>query len=72
VDQIAYVHWYPRLVTEEELILLKKPCTKEEVLEVLRGFTKDKSPDLDGWTTDFFLNFFELVSTDLLEAVEDS
>jgi hypothetical protein len=72
VDQIASVRLYPRLVTEEEVLLLEKPCMKEEVLEVLRGFTKDKSPGPDGWTVEFFLHFFDLIVGDLLEAVEDS
>jgi hypothetical protein len=60
VDQIASVRLYPRLTTEEEVQILENPCTKEEVLEVLRGFTKDKSPGPDGWTVEFFLHFFDL------------
>jgi mannosylglycoprotein endo-beta-mannosidase len=44
----------------------------EEVLEVLRGFTKDKSLGPNGWTVELFLHFFNLVASDLLEAVEES
>jgi hypothetical protein len=72
MEQITYVHRYPRLVNEEGLMLVEKQCTKEEVLEVLRGFKKDKSPSPEGWTMEFFLFFFDLVADDLLEAVEES
>jgi hypothetical protein len=44
----------------------------EEIKKVLEGFSKDKSLGLDGWTVEFFLNFFELVGEDILEAVEES
>jgi hypothetical protein len=46
VDQIEAVRLYPRLTTVEEVQALEKPVTKVEILEVLKGFTKDKSP----WT----------------------
>jgi hypothetical protein len=72
VDQIESVRLYPRLTTEEEVQMLEKPVTKDEILVVLRGFTKDKSPSPDGWIVEFFLHFFDLVVDDLLEAVEES
>jgi hypothetical protein len=71
-DQVATIRLYPRLVTEEDVISLEKPCTREEILEVLKGFAKDKSPGPDGWTVEFFIQFFDLVGEDLLEAVEES
>jgi hypothetical protein len=52
--------------------LLEKPVTKEEVLEVLKGFAKDKSPGPDGWPMEFYLHFYELVAQDLLDVVEES
>jgi hypothetical protein len=51
---------------------VRKMVTKEEVLEVLKGFTKDKSPGLDGWTMEFYLHFYDLVANDLLDAVEEA
>jgi hypothetical protein len=71
-DQIATVRLYPRMVFEEEVILLEKPCTTEEVLDVLKGLTKYKNPRPDRWTVEFFLHFFDLVAKDLLEAVKES
>jgi hypothetical protein len=59
-------------VREEELSLLEKDVTKDEIFEILRGFAKDKSPGPDGWTVEFFLSFFELVGHDLLDMVEES
>ena len=56
----------------------KVPCLQvvklyeKEVLEVLKGFPKDKSPGPDGWNADLFLHFFDLVEKYLLEAIEES
>jgi hypothetical protein len=44
----------------------------DEILKVLKGFTKDKIPRPNGWTVEFFLYFFELVGPDLLTMVEDT
>jgi hypothetical protein len=44
----------------------------DEIFEVPRGFTKDKSPGPDGWTVEFFLHFYDLIVDDLLEAIEDT
>jgi hypothetical protein len=38
----------------------------------LNSFNKDRSPGPDGWTVEFFLHFFDLVGTDLLDLVEES
>jgi hypothetical protein len=35
-------------------------------------FKKERSPGPDGWTTEFFTFFFDLVGSDLLQMVEDS
>ena len=63
---------YSRLVSVEEVITLEKPVIEKEVLEVLKGFTKYKSPTHDGWTVEFFIHFFDLVSKDLMDPVEES
>jgi hypothetical protein len=59
-------------VTEEDVHTLEKAVSKEEIFEILRGFSRDKSLGPDGWTVEFFFNYFELVGQDLLEMVEDS
>jgi hypothetical protein len=63
---------FPKLVTSEEALTLESPCTKEELLEVLKGFKKEKSPGPDGWSVELFLHFFDLMGQDLLDVVEDA
>jgi hypothetical protein len=41
-------------------------------LDVLKGFSKDKSPGPDGWSVEFYLHFYDMIANDLLEAVEES
>jgi hypothetical protein len=72
IDQIELVRLFPRIVQENEVETLERPVTSAEVLEVLKGFAKDKSPGPDGWTMEFFLFFFDLVGQDLLDVVEES
>lgn len=51
----------------EDLI---SPVTYEELEGTLKWFKKDKSPDLDSWTIEFYLGFYELIGLDLLKVVE--
>jgi len=39
---------------------------------MLHNFQKDKSSSLDKWTVELYLGFFELLSADLLQVVEES
>jgi hypothetical protein len=71
-DQIETTRLFPRMVMEEDATVLEKPNTLKEVLVVLKGFSKDKSPGLDDWMVKFFLHFFDLVGQDLLEMVEEA
>jgi hypothetical protein len=71
-DQINLVRLFTNIVTEEDVHILEKAVSKEEIIEVLRGFARDKSPRPDGWTVEFFFKFFDLVGQDLLEMVEES
>ena len=72
VDQIASVLLYPRMTTEEEVHRMENPCTKDEILEVLWGFTKDKCPGPDGWSVELYIYHFHLLVDDLLDAVEET
>jgi hypothetical protein len=71
-DQVEIVRLFPRMVKDEEVMALEKPCTKEEILEVLNGFTKEKSLGPDGRSVEFYLHYFDLVGQDLLDVVEES
>ena len=57
---------------EEEVVILENPCSNEEVLEVLKGFFKDKSQGPNEWTLEFFINFYKLVGNDLFDAVKET
>jgi len=71
-DPVSVARIFPRSVTVEDSNQLDSPCNLQEVWDVLKSFTKYKSPGPDGWTVEFFLHFFELVGAELLELVEDS
>jgi len=69
---LAAIRLYPRIVQEEEVATLEQDVTMEEIVEVLKGFAKDKSLGPDGWTVEFFLFFIDLVGADLLVMVEET
>eukprot|EP00253_Pinus_taeda_P003164 PITA_03164 len=52
---------------EEELI---KEVSLWELEATIHGFQRDKSPRPDGWSTEFFLAFFDILDLDLLKVVE--
>jgi hypothetical protein len=66
------VSLYSRFVNEVEAEALYSLILLGELKEVLSMFKLDKSPGLDGWTIDFFIQFFDLAGGDLLEMVEES
>jgi hypothetical protein len=67
-----YCGVYSRMVTAEEVLALESPCTKEEILTVLKGFKKEKSPGPDGWSVELYIHFFDIMGQDLLDVVEDA
>jgi hypothetical protein len=71
-DQTSLASLYPNMVSGEEASLLERPCSLEDLLSILKAFSKDKSPGPDGWTVEFFLHYFELVGEDMLGMVEES
>jgi hypothetical protein len=44
-----------------DTMFFERPCTKEELLEVLKAFANDESLGLDGWMVEFFIHFFDLI-----------
>jgi hypothetical protein len=60
------------MVTKEEVVDLYKPVTLLELKGILDHFKKERSPGPDGWTSEFFIFFFDLVGDDLLQMVEES
>jgi hypothetical protein len=70
--QVELASRFPKMVTTEEALALESPCTKEELLAVLKGFKKEKSPGPDGWSVELYLHFFDIMGQDLLDVVEDA
>ena len=54
------------------MVSFTSQITLEEVERALKSFKKDKSPGPDGWPMDFFLAFFDLLGSELLNMVESS
>jgi hypothetical protein len=63
---------FPSFVSAVEAADLYKPVTLSEIKQILVQFNSERSPGPDGWTTEFFCFFFDLVGLDLLQMVEDS
>jgi hypothetical protein len=63
---------YPHFISDEAAAELYKPVTLTEIKDILSLFKKERSPGPDGWTSEFFIFFFDLVGVDLLQLVEDS
>ena len=57
---------------EEDHILMERMVTLDEVKETLKLFVKDKSPGTDGWMVEFFGHCFDLLESEISEAVEES
>jgi hypothetical protein len=63
---------FPNFISSEAATELYKPVTLSELKDILIHFKKERSPGPDGWTSEFFIYFFDLVGMDLLQMVEDS
>eukprot|EP00253_Pinus_taeda_P004777 PITA_04777 len=62
---------FPRFAQQEDWENLTMEVTKEELEVTLKWFKKDKSPGPDGWTIEFYIDFFDILGDDLLKIVED-
>jgi hypothetical protein len=71
-DKITTAGLYSHYFTAEEVSDLYSPVTLSEIKDILIHFKRERSPGPDGWTTEFFIYFFDLVGEDLLQMVEDS
>lgn len=71
-DQVKVVTLFKEMLNNLEAEALYRPFDLKELQKVLSKFKVDKSPGLDGWTVEFFKDFFDIVGEDLLEMVEES
>eukprot|EP00253_Pinus_taeda_P017096 PITA_17096 len=71
-EVIRTAQCFPRFVKEGEAEELSNHVSKEEVEAAMKIMAKDKSPELDGWTIELFLFFFDLVGSEITDVVEES
>jgi hypothetical protein len=69
-EVIKVAQMFPRFVEEEENRILMDGSVRRRIKGGTSQFQKDKSPGLDGWTIEFFLDLFDLLGLDLLKVVE--
>jgi hypothetical protein len=62
----------PTLITQEQNASLLRPITLEEVYQVLQDTPKGKAPGLDGFTSDFFHHYWQMIKEEVWEIIEDS
>ena len=62
----------PRAVSGENNEMLTKPLVMQEVEEVVNQIALGKSLGLDGFTSNFFHYFFDLVKEEFLDIMEES
>eukprot|EP00253_Pinus_taeda_P023191 PITA_23191 len=61
----------PRLITEEENTLLLKPISLQEVEIVVNSLKAGKAPGPDGFTSNFYQHFWELIKWEVWQVVEE-
>eukprot|EP00253_Pinus_taeda_P016954 PITA_16954 len=62
----------PKLITEEHNLLLLKPTSMQEVENVVHQLKAGKAPGPDGFTSNFFHNFWDLIKVEVWQVVEES
>jgi len=63
---------FPRMVTSDEADALYKPVTIAEIKDIIFHFNTERSLGPNGWTSEFFCFFFDLIGEELLQMVEDT
>eukprot|EP00253_Pinus_taeda_P004859 PITA_04859 len=62
----------PRLITEEQNSLLLKPISLQEVEIAAKSLKAGKAPGPDGFSSNFFHYFWELIKWEVWQVVEES
>jgi hypothetical protein len=70
-EKIEVTNLFQRMVQTEESNLIFELVLADEIKKVLDLFKRDKSPGPDDWTMEFFSTFFDLVSEDPIQMVEE-
>lgn len=70
IDKI--IRHIPRLITEDHNTLLLKPISLQEVETTVNLLKAGKAPGPDGFTSNFFQHFWELIKWEVWQVVEES
>lgn len=62
----------PKLITEEHNLLLLQPIQMQEVENTTKKLKAGKAPGPDGFTSDFFRHFWDLIQMEVWQVVEES
>jgi len=63
---VSTANLFPNFASTLEAAELYKPVSLPELKNILLHFNSERSPSPDGWSTEFFCYFFDLVGLDLL------
>jgi len=66
---IRLSNYFPNFVNNEENLDLMKEVGKDELLQTLQSFLRDKSTGLDGLLVEFFLGCYEFIEEYLSKVV---
>ena len=66
VEHVNTVGLFGYLVNAKETKIMEKSCTKQELWEVLKEFSKDKILWPDGWSVEFYLHFFDMLLDEII------
>lgn len=69
--QMKFINHMPLMLHESENDIMGRLVTIEELNSVLHACAKEKSPGPDGWGVELYIHFFDLMSQDVLNAVEE-
>ena len=62
----------PRTIAKEENEMLNKPISMQEVEEAVSQMAQGKAPSLDGFTTNFFHFFWDMIKEEVWAIMEES
>ena len=68
----AITQHIPRIITDEHNNKLLQPTSLKEIEEAMNQLKDDKAPGPDGFTANFFHEFWELIKVEVWELVEES
>lgn len=62
----------PCIFSVEDNVFIGRPVTLAEIEGILKKMAKDKSPRMDGWSVEFYLQFLDLLGDEMVRLVEEA